>query len=73
MMSVDIIEKESLMSRFFVDPAQIGERRITISGNDVNHIKNVLRMEKGEDISVSDGHGKMCIRDRRRMWYSGFR
>ena len=31
MMSVDIIEKESLMSRFFVDPAQIGERRITIS------------------------------------------
>lgn len=51
------------MSRFFVDPAQIGERRITISGNDVNHIKNVLRMEKGEDISVSDGHGRdyFCV------------
>ena len=36
---------------------------MSISGNDVNHIKNVLRMEKGEDISVSDGHGRdyFCV------------
>lgn len=51
------------MSRFFVDPAQIGTRQITISGNDVNHIKNVLRMEKGADISISDGQGRdyFCV------------
>ena len=36
------------MYQFFVDPGQIQGTRITITGKDVNHIKNVLRMKKGE-------------------------
>lgn len=43
------------MYQFFVDPAQIQGNKIMITGKDVNHIKNVLRMKKGEEISVSNG------------------
>lgn len=43
------------MYRFFVEPSQIQGSRIVITGNDVNHIKNVLRMKIGEEIAVSNG------------------
>lgn len=43
------------MYHFFVEPEQIQGNRITITGKDVNHIKNVLRMKKGEEVSVSNG------------------
>ena len=41
------------MYRFFVEEHQIEPTRIHITGNDVNHIKNVLRMKPGEEILVS--------------------
>lgn len=41
------------MYHFFVDPTAIVGKTITITGKDVNHIKNVLRMKPGEEISVS--------------------
>lgn len=43
------------MYQFFVEPSQIQDKRIVITGNDVNHIKNVLRMKIGEEIAVSNG------------------
>lgn len=43
------------MYQFFVDPSQIQGTRIVITGEDVNHIKNVLRMKPGDEISVSNG------------------
>lgn len=43
------------MYQFFVEPSQIQGNRVTITGKDVNHIKNVLRMKKGEEIAVSNG------------------
>ena len=43
------------MYHFFVSSEQIGEKEIRIEGSDVNHIRNVLRMTPGEQISVSDG------------------
>lgn len=43
------------MYRFFVTPQQTGGESIIITGSDVNHIKNVLRMKKGEHILISDG------------------
>ena len=46
------------MYHFFVTPEQIGEKEIRIEGSDVNHIRNVLRMNPGEQISVSCGDGK---------------
>lgn len=50
------------MYRFFVSENQIGEENVTITGSDVNHIKNVLRMKVGETILVSDGNDNeyMC-------------
>ncbi len=43
------------MYQFFVKPSQIQGKQIRITGKDVNHIRNVLRMEPGEEISVSNG------------------
>lgn len=43
------------MYQFFVEPHQINDKIVRIEGNDVNHIKNVLRMKVGEELSVSNG------------------
>ncbi|MFV0342938.1 MAG: 16S rRNA (uracil(1498)-N(3))-methyltransferase [Anaerocolumna sp.] len=45
------------MYRFYVEEKQIDNNRITITGTDVNHIKNVLRMEIGEKVIVCNGQG----------------
>lgn len=42
------------MYHFFVTPEQIGETFIQITGTDVNHIKNVLRMKPGEQVLISN-------------------
>ena len=41
------------MYHFFVAPDAIVDKTITIAGKDVNHIKNVLRIKPGEEISVN--------------------
>ena len=48
------------MQRFFVEPHQIDEEahQIHITGTDVNHIANVLRMKQGEEVWISDGGQK---------------
>ena len=43
------------MQHFFTEPGNIRGKEILITGDDVNHIKNVLRMKIGEKISVSNG------------------
>ena len=43
------------MYQFFVEPSQIQDKKIIITGSDVNHIKNVLRMKPGEKIAGSNG------------------
>ena len=49
------------MHHFFITPGQVFEDRITITGQDVNHIKNVLRMKNGEQIGVRDGISRSYI------------
>lgn len=51
------------MHRFFVDNCNGLSDNIIITGSDVNHIKNVLRIRVGESILVSDGNGMdyQCI------------
>ena len=52
-------EKENrFMYRFFVEESQIYDGTVHITGSDVNHIKNVLRMRPGEKILVSTGGEK---------------
>ncbi len=43
------------MYRFFVNAEQILEGTIRIQGEDVNHIRSVLRMRPGEEILISSG------------------
>lgn len=45
------------MYHFFVEPEQISEKEIQITGNDVNHIRSVLRMKPGEEILISSRAG----------------
>lgn len=40
------------MYKFFVKENQIEDKKVQIIGEDVNHIKNVLRLQKGEEIQV---------------------
>ena len=46
------------MHHFFAEPSQVQADRIAITGQDVNHIKNVLRIKPGEEILISDGTGR---------------
>lgn len=45
------------MYRFYIEPDRIFENKIEITGDDVNHIKNVLRMKQGEKIILCDKAG----------------
>ena len=46
------------MYHFFVESSAIGEGKVRITGADLNHMKNVLRMKPGEAVLISDGTGK---------------
>ena len=46
------------MHHFFVSQEQISEKEIKILGQDVRHIRQVLRMEEGEELLVGDGEAK---------------
>ena len=43
------------MYHFFVDKCNINDHTVIIEGNDYNHIRNVLRMREGEELSVGTG------------------
>lgn len=45
------------MFHFFVSPENISADTVTVTGGDVNHIKNVLRMKQGERFIANDGNG----------------
>lgn len=46
------------MPRFYIQDSQIQSTGITLTGEDVNHIKNVLRMKAGEKVVLCNGLGK---------------
>lgn len=45
------------MQNFFVEISAVQDKVIRLSGSDVNHMKNVLRMKPGEMARVQDGQG----------------
>ena len=45
------------MYHFYVEPEAVSVDTARITGGDVNHIKNVLRMHPGEEIMILDGNG----------------
>ena len=55
------------MYQFFVPSENIQGNRILSTGDDVNHIRNVLRMKTGEVISVSNGMDGNEYRCERRL------
>ena len=53
------------MYHFFAEHENIFDDYIDIKGGDVNHIKNVLRLKKGDEILISSGdnYDYNCIID----------
>lgn len=51
-------EELSEMHRFFVSDINEADKEVTITGQDVNHIANVLRLSVGDEITVSDGSSR---------------
>lgn len=51
------------MYHFFVPAGRENEEEFRITGPDVNHIRNVLRMKPGEKVAISDGQDRdwYCI------------
>lgn len=49
------------MHHFFVTPAQISAGEVVITGPDVNHIRNVLRLRQGETIGIRDGISRSYV------------
>jgi len=47
--------------RFYISEEQIAENEITIRGSDVNHIRNVLRLEEGDWVAACNGQGRDYI------------
>lgn len=45
------------MNRFFIANENINGKMLTINGEDVNHIRNVLRLVPGDDFEASDQSG----------------
>ena len=46
------------MYRFFIDSEQLNNDIVYLSGEDYNHIRNVLRMKQGEEVLLCDGGDK---------------
>lgn len=49
------------MHHFFVTPSQVRDGDIFVEGQDVNHLKNVLRVKPGEAVAVSDGDNRKYV------------
>ena len=49
------------MYRFFVQPEQLKQEEIRITGEDYNHMHNVLRMKSGETVLLSDESDKEYV------------
>lgn len=46
------------MSKFFIDQSNVKETEIEIKGQDVKHIRNVLRHQIGDELLLCDGEGQ---------------
>lgn len=49
------------MQRYFVKNEQIQKKHIVILGQDVHHIKRVMRMREGQEITVCDEDGSVFL------------
>ena len=50
------------MGKFFVKTNQIDNNAINITGDDVNHIKNVLRLNVGDRIDICNSESRRKCR-----------
>jgi 16S rRNA (uracil1498-N3)-methyltransferase len=45
------------MRYFFVDPCQVSASRAVLEGSEASHVKNVMRLTRGESVCLVDGSG----------------
>lgn len=49
------------MQRYFITPAQFGENKVLITGEDARHISRVMRGKPGDKVIASDGTGREAV------------
>ncbi|MBB6675384.1 RsmE family RNA methyltransferase [Cohnella nanjingensis] len=49
------------MQRYFVTPARLSEREVTLEGDDARHLATVMRAKAGEAFIACDGEGRECV------------
>ena len=54
---IEILKGFLKMPKFFVTQDKISDNQIIIDSEDVTHISRVLRLEKGDNVTVCDGQG----------------
>ncbi len=52
------VERRVILYRFYISEEQLAENEITVVGGDVNHIRNVLRLEEGDWVVACNGMGR---------------
>ncbi len=50
-----------LMHRFFLPPEQCKGNSLVLEGPEAHHGLRVLRLRKGDKVTVLDGHGRECV------------
>jgi 16S rRNA (uracil1498-N3)-methyltransferase len=45
------------MRYFFVDPTQVAGSKAVLEGSEASHVKNVLRLKRGDEVGLVDGSG----------------
>lgn len=55
---IGVMTERGTMYRFYITEDQVTSDEIRILGGDVNHMKNVLRLETGDWVVACDGAGK---------------
>jgi 16S rRNA (uracil1498-N3)-methyltransferase len=53
-----VLDREVMMPRFYVPCPKIEKGKLRVEGQEVKHIRNVLRLKRGDAITVFDSSGK---------------
>jgi 16S rRNA (uracil1498-N3)-methyltransferase len=48
------------MRRFFVTPEELQDQKVSLTGDELHHLKNVCRLEEGEAVELLDGQGHIA-------------
>lgn len=49
------------MRRFFINPDELNQNSVVLTGEEFHHLKNVTRLDAGERLELLDGQGRVAL------------